>query len=76
MKINTDKSGSQVGSWVKKALYGSAVLGLAMTMGMQSAVAGAPASKQGFKQFTPFSRVATMPVVRGEKGIAAECHSG
>jgi uncharacterized protein (DUF302 family) len=68
MKIDTNKSGSQVGSWVKKALYGSAVLGLAMTMGMQSAVAGAPTTKKGFKHFTPFSRVATMPVVRNGDG--------
>jgi len=54
--------------WVKKALCSGVALGLAMSMGMQSAVAGAPDTKQGFKQFTPFSRVATMPVVRGEKG--------
>ncbi len=68
MKIDTNKSSFQVGSWVKKALYGSAVLGLAMTMGMQSAVAGAPTTKQGFKHFTPFSRVAMMPVVNGDDG--------
>ena len=68
MKKKIDTSSSQIGHWVKKALCGGAVLGLAMTMGMQSAMAGAPATKQGFKQFTPFSRVAMMPVVRGEKG--------
>ena len=35
-----------------------------MTMGAQSAMAGAPAKKQGFKHFTPYSRVAQLPVVR------------
>lgn len=65
MKNDTKSvSGSQVGSWVKKALYGSAVVGLAMTMGMQSATAGSPSTKQGFKKFTPVSRVASMNVVR------------
>jgi uncharacterized protein (DUF302 family) len=66
MKI--DKSRAPAKCWVKKALCSSAVLGLAMTMGAQSVMAGAPATKKGFKQFTPFSRVAMMPVVRGEKG--------
>ena len=68
MKKKIDTNSSQVGRWVKKALCGGAVLGMAMTIGMQSAMAGAPSTKQGFKQFTPFSRVATMPVVRGDKG--------
>lgn len=63
-KENNSKSSSQVGSWVKKALFGSAVIGLAMTMGVQSAVAGSPGKKQGFKQFTPVSRIAQMNVVR------------
>ncbi|MEN8207554.1 MAG: DUF302 domain-containing protein [Pseudomonadota bacterium] len=54
--------------WMKKALCSGAVLGLAMTIGAQSAMAGAPAEKKGFKHFTPFSRVATMPVVKGDKG--------
>ncbi|HBH36190.1 MAG TPA: hypothetical protein DDW45_07465 [Gammaproteobacteria bacterium] len=61
-------SASHLGSWVKKALCGGAVVSLAMTMGAQSAMAGAPVTKQGFKHFTPFSRVAMMPVVRGAKG--------
>lgn len=64
MKIDTNKSVSTVGRWVKKALYGGAVVGLAMTLGTTSAMAGAPAKKQGFKQFTPVSRVASMNVVR------------
>lgn len=64
--IQKEKSTSspKVRSWVKKALYGSAALGLAMTMGMPSAMAGSPAAKQGFKQFTPVSRIAQMNVVR------------
>ena len=64
MKINTNKSGASVGRWVRKALYSSAVLGLAMTMGATSAIAGSPATKQGFKHFTPVSRIAQMNVVR------------
>jgi len=64
MKIDTNKSGSTVGRWVQKALYGGAVVGLAMTLGTTSAMAGSPAKKQGFKQFTPVSRVASMNVVR------------
>jgi len=59
----TEQPVSRVGYWVKKALYGGAVLGLAMTMGAQSALAGGGVGK-GFKQFTPFSRIATLPVVR------------
>ena len=66
MKIN--KSGIPASGWVKKALCSGVVLGLAMAIGAQSAMAGAPATKNGFKHFTPFSRVATLPVVKGEKG--------
>ena len=57
---------SQVGSWIKKALYGSAVLGLAMTMGAGSAIAvdDNAARSKGFGSMTPFSRVAKVPVVR------------
>lgn len=64
MKIKANKSGSTVGRFVQKALYGGAVVGLAMTLGVTSAMAGAPAKKQGFKQFTPVSRIAQMNVVR------------
>ena len=69
--IQKEKSTSspQVGSWVKKALYGSAALGLAMAMGMQSAMAagqggGNGEQSHGFGSMTPFSRVAKVPVVR------------
>ena len=64
MKMNSNKSGNSVGHWVRNALYGSAVIGLAMSMGVTSAIAGSPAKKQGFKQFTPVSRIAQMNVVR------------
>ena len=62
MKINQSRAPAR--GWVKKALCSGAVLGLAMTMGVQSVTAGAPAKKQGFKHFTPYSRVAQLPVVR------------
>ena len=57
MKI--DKSRAPAKCWVKKALCSSAVLGLAMTMGATSALAG-----RDFSPFTPVSRVASMNVVR------------
>ena len=68
MKIDTRKSSLTVSRWVQKALFGSAVLGLAIGMGMQSAVAGSPATKKAFQHFTPFTRVAQMPIVRDERG--------
>ena len=64
MKNDTKRSGSQVGNWVKKALYGSAVVGLAVTMGMQSAMAAGSGMNEGFPTITPFSRIATLPVVK------------
>ncbi len=51
-------------SWGKKALFGGAVLGLAMTFGMPSAIAGI--GNDGFDTITPFSRVARLPVVRDQ----------
>ena len=62
MKINKSKAPAK--GWVKKALCSGIALGLAMTMGATSAVASSPTTKQGFKQFTPVSRVAQMNVVR------------
>jgi uncharacterized protein (DUF302 family) len=71
MKIDTNKSSSQVGSWVKKALYGSAVLGLAMAMGTTTALAASDSAASdngavslGFGSMTPYSRVAKVPVVK------------
>ena len=59
MKI--DKSSAPARGWVKKALCGGAVLGLAMTMGTTSVMAD---NDNGFKKFTPVSRIAKMDVVR------------
>ena len=61
MKIDTNKSSPTVGRWVKKALYSSAVVGFAMTMGATSALA---AKGDNFEPFTPVSRIAMMNVVR------------
>jgi len=70
MKI--DKSRAPARGWVKKALCGSAVLGLAMTMGATSALAGGKGhgADRGhdFKKFTPVSRIASMNVIRNDKG--------
>lgn len=76
MKINTNKSSSSVGRWVQKALYGSAVIGLAMTMSTTSALAGngnGNGNGNGhFKPFTPVSRIASMNVVRVQGKIDYE----
>jgi len=57
-----------VGSWVKKALWGGAIIGLSMTMGAASSMA-ANSYQHGhgqdhIKPFTPVSRIAQMNVVR------------
>lgn len=70
MKMNTNKSDSSVGRWVQKALYGSAVIGLAMTMGTTSALAGN--GNGHFEPFTPVSRIASMNVVRVQGKIDYE----
>lgn len=69
-----------INGWIRKALYGGAALGLAMTMGMQPAFAGkghayayghAHANaygNDGFATITPFNRVARLPVVRDAYG--------
>lgn len=72
MKMNTNKSGSSVGHWVRKALYGSAVIGLAMTMGTTSALAGNGNGNGHFEPFTPVSRIASMNVVRVQGKIDYE----
>lgn len=60
MNINS-KQGKLAGL-IKKAIYGGAVLGMAM--GANPAMA----ANDGFETFTPFSRVAKMPVVMNDKG--------
>ncbi len=75
MKIDKENCSTPVGNWVRKALYGSAVLGLAMSIGMSSAMAGHEHDKEhhknhhkshgnDFEPFTPVSRIAKMNVVR------------
>jgi uncharacterized protein (DUF302 family) len=53
MKIN--KSKAPVKGWVKKALCGGVILGLAASMSAPTAMAS------GFEEFTPFTRIATLP---------------
>ena len=72
MKMNTNKSDSSVGRWVQKALYGSAMIGLAMTMGATSALAGNGNGNGHFEPFTPVSRIASMNVVRVQGKIDYE----
>lgn len=50
------------GRWVKKALLGGAALGLAMSLGMPSAIAGN--GNDDFATVTPYSRIARLPVVK------------
>lgn len=60
-KIDTKcTSSSCLGRWVKKTLYGSALVGLAMTMASPVAMAD---DEKGFQTFTPYNRVAKLPVV-------------
>lgn len=60
--MKTNKSRAPARGWVKKALCGSTILGLVASMGTQTALAN------DFKSFTPFSRIATLPVVIDEAG--------
>jgi len=60
--MKTNKSRAPARGWVKKALCGGAILGLAASMGAPTALAS------GFKEFTPFTRIATLPA--GDDGIA------
>jgi uncharacterized protein (DUF302 family) len=66
--MKTDKSRVPARGWMKKALCGSAVLGLAMTMGTQSAVAGNGYAygygNDDFETVTPYNRVAKLKIVR------------
>lgn len=67
--IKSEMKSSTLGRLIKKALTGTAVLGLAMAMGTGSALAagkgsGNGAQSHGFGSMTPFSRVAKVPVVK------------
>jgi uncharacterized protein (DUF302 family) len=65
---------SRLGSLIRASLCGGAALGMAMTLGMQSANAGndhAYAHAYGnddFATITPYNRVARLPVVYGADG--------
>lgn len=70
--MKNEQSGVPARSWVKKALYGSAVVGLAMTVGAQSAIAGNGYAygygNDDFDTVTPYNRVAKLKVVRDANG--------
>ena len=51
-----------VSGWVKKALFGGAALGMAMTLGVPSAIAGN--GNDNFATVTPYNRIARLPVVK------------
>jgi uncharacterized protein (DUF302 family) len=57
---------SRLGSLIRASLCGGAALGLAMTLGMPSAIAGN--GNDDFDTVTPYSRIARLPVVRGAHG--------
>jgi uncharacterized protein (DUF302 family) len=70
MKFKIDESKAQLRRRVKQVLCGGAVLGLAMTMGTQSAVAG-DGYAYGYDDFatvTPYNRVAKLKIVRNTYG--------
>jgi uncharacterized protein (DUF302 family) len=56
------KAENSVSGWVKKALFGGATLGLAMTLSVPSALAGN--GNDDFATVTPYSRIARLPVVK------------
>jgi len=65
MKIDTNNSGSTVGSLVKKALCAGIIMGLSMSAGVSFA---AKNDKGGYTGVTPFARIAQIPVVRLKNG--------
>ena len=66
MKIDTNKSGSTVGNWVKKSLCAGIVLGLAMSASMS--FAGEKPKADNGKIMTPFARIAHIKVVKDKYG--------
>ena len=67
------QSAGSTSHWGRKSLYLSAIFGLAVGMGLQTALAdgkghGNGPDKEDFESFTPFSRVAKLPVVRDRHG--------
>lgn len=66
MNFKTDKPGS-LGRLARKTLCCGAILGLGMAMGIQSSIASEYGHSKSIS-FTPFSRVATMPVELDDTG--------
>ena len=66
MKIETNKSGSTVGGWVKKSLCAGIVMGLAMSASMS--FAGQKFKEDRGNIMTPFARIAHVQVVKDEYG--------
>lgn len=66
MKIDTNKSDSTVGRWVKKSLCAGIVMGL--TMSASTAFAGMGYKEDHGNQMTPFARIAHVKVAKDEYG--------
>jgi len=66
MKIDTNKSCSTVGSWVKKSLCAGIVMGLVMSASMS--FAGQKFKEDRGNIMTPFARIAHVQVVKDEYG--------
>lgn len=76
--IETQQAQAPLGRLIRQALYGGAAIGLAMSLGMQPALAdkghghhhghGHAYGKDGFDTVTPYTRIAKLPVVRDRYG--------
>ena len=66
MNIDTNKSGSTVGRWVKKSLCAGIVMGLAMSASVS--FAGEKPKKDNGNIMTPFAQIAKIQVVKDERG--------
>ncbi|MDH5484362.1 MAG: DUF302 domain-containing protein [Gammaproteobacteria bacterium] len=63
-EIKLEKSTATLAQWVKKAACGGVLLGLGLSLGATSVMASGHGKGEGFKPFTPVSRIAQMNVVR------------
>ncbi|NOQ90672.1 MAG: DUF302 domain-containing protein [Gammaproteobacteria bacterium] len=66
MKLNTNKSGSNVGRWVKKSLCAGIVMGLSMSA--STSFAGKMFKEDTGNVMTPYARIAHVQVVKDEYG--------
>ncbi len=64
MKIDTNKSGSTVGRWVKKSLCAGIVMGIAMSA--STSFAGDKFKEDNGNLMSPFARIAHVKVVKDE----------